>query len=82
MDASLVDMEKFEKSEDEESDIDIGGGDNEKDVRNGESSDPEDEVQLVAYQQTWQPATRVPQVNDFVQPVCANHTLPNAAKAS
>ena len=50
--SSLVEIEKFEKAEDEESDIDIGGGDNENEVRNGESSDPEDKVTKMAASDT------------------------------
>ena len=49
-------------------------------MRDGEVSDPNNEVPLAALQQTWRPATRAPYVKAFTQEVGPKHALPDNAK--
>ena len=72
--------EELEGEENDESDIDIGGGGEEEVREDEEVSDPEDEVPLLTLQQTWRPATHAPNVKPFEKPVGPSHSLPKAAK--
>ena len=80
LDEILRHIEELEGEENDESDIDIGGGGEEEVREDEEVSDPEDEVPLLTLQQTWRPATHAPDVKPFEKPVGPSHSLPKAAK--
>ena len=73
----LKDVEKFEREDLGESDIEVGNRcDEEMEV----DSDPEDDVPLASLQTTWRPATHATQLREFEQPTGLNHNLPGTAK--
>ena len=77
LDEILQEVDKFEREELAESDVELGG---ESDSEIGDNSDPEDDVPLATLQTTWRPPTQPTKVRDFVLPTGPNHALPDTAK--
>ena len=72
----VQEIEKYEKEQLEESDIEVGEG---LDGEEEEQSDPEDDVPLATLQTTWRPAAP-PTVRAFTEATGPSHTLPENAK--
>ena len=72
----VQEIEKYEKEQLEESDIEVGEG---LDGEEEEQSDPEDDVPLATLQTTWRPAAP-PTVRAFTEATGSSHTLPENAK--
>ena len=63
LDEILQEVDKFEREELAESDVELGG---ESDSEIGDNSNPEDDVPLATLQTTWRPATQPTKVCDFL----------------
>ena len=76
MDEILQEVERFEREEMNESDVDMGeGGEGEEE----EESDADDDIPLSAFVTTWRPATCAPVVQPFEEETGPNHDLPLTA---
>lgn len=77
LDEILREVEKYEREELEESDIDFESDSEEQDKV---ESDPDDDVPLACLQTKWRPATHATTLADFTAPTGPNHNLPECAK--
>ncbi|KAK7505845.1 hypothetical protein BaRGS_00003116 [Batillaria attramentaria] len=77
LDQILKEVEKYEREEADESDVDIA---DENEDEEGAVSDPEDDIPLACLQATWRPAVNETPVRAFAEPTGPHHNLPETDK--